>query len=195
MSASDLKEQGAALSRQESTAGVLRSGPALATASSSLRHRIHQSINNREPLPQPAPHRPVISLTYSHAPPPAYPPPATMQRRKGMQVRHAGVSRDALGVWRPAGAGMAAASGVPARSARRHHLLHLPKYFSPARTPPHTDLPPPTRPQQVTNINTPRTIRSRLSFPRRKAPATDAAIAEAPAQQVARSNSGKAAMG
>jgi hypothetical protein len=50
--------------------------------------------------------------------------------------------------------------------------------------------------QAATNINTPRSIRSRLSFPRRKAPAPDsAAVPEAPQQQVVRSASGRTAMG
>lgn len=51
-------------------------------------------------------------------------------------------------------------------------------------------------PQAATNINTPRSIRSRLNFPRRKPAAPDtAAVPEAPQQQVVRSASGRMAMG
>ena len=48
----------------------------------------------------------------------------------------------------------------------------------------------------VTNHNTPRTIRTRLSNPRRKVPTETAVVApEAPAQMMARSASGRMAMG
>ena len=55
----------------------------------------------------------------------------------------------------------------------------------------------PTPPlQAAANINTPRSIRSRLSFPRRKPAAPDSAtVPEAPQQQVVRSASGRTAMG
>lgn len=52
-----------------------------------------------------------------------------------------------------------------------------------------------SRVQTVTNKNTPRSIRSRLSFPRRKAPAEEAAVPDSPTQQVVRSSSGKMALG
>lgn len=48
--------------------------------------------------------------------------------------------------------------------------------------------------QDVTNRNTPRAIRARLNFPRRRQVA-DAGTPEQVAQQVARSSSGKVAMG
>ena len=48
----------------------------------------------------------------------------------------------------------------------------------------------------MTNHNTPRTIRTRLSNPRRKVPTETAVVApEAPAQMMARSASGRMAMG
>lgn len=101
--------------------------------------------------------------------------------RKGMQVRGRG-GRGERG-WRLRRGHRRLArtptlGGVPAKLGR---LTSLSSHHSP---------------QAATNINTPRSIRSRLNFPRRKPAAPDtAAVPEAPQQQVVRSASGRMAMG
>lgn len=111
--------------------------------------------------------------------------------RKGMQVR--GRGGPGAGVWWcVAGRGGGGPQALPrACQPSRSRARGLPSSLSVHSVPTLSN----SAPQAATNINTPRSIRSRLSFPRHRKAPDAAAVPEAPQQQVVRSASGRMAMG